>query len=252
MSGARQQFDRQLSPAYTEYLKDKQAEADQAAADAVAAEAARIANDPVLSFQQSANTQAEVERNVVLNGVVNELYLAQFGHYRKGTCSEDQKVAARVKFREAAKDYIRNNSNGAVLVAMVDRNGLHPGDVESYLICHEILKIWGGYVDADPIAEPAQPVAEPEVILTPSQQADKDYEYRHTVIVVYDPIDGKGYTEFDLDTKVSSQTELRLRRLMEGKVGNNRYDEYMQTQDIKHQQAIETNQAADEDREDRL
>jgi hypothetical protein len=253
LNGARNQFERGLSPAYQELLADRAAEAAELKRQQEAEEAARIAADPVLSFQKSTSELYASEQQAVLHGVVNEIYLASFGHCRKGTCSEEQKVAARTKFRETATDYIRNATNGATLCAMVDRNGLHPGDVESYLICHEILKIWGGYVDDDPVEEAPVPAVEPEVVLTPSQKAEKDYEYRHTVIVVYDPVDGKGYTEYDLDTKVDSQTELRLRRLMEGRIGNNRYEEYMRRKDIRAAQQDETNQiATQDDRDERL
>jgi cysteine synthase len=65
-----------------------------------------------------------------------------------------------------------------------------------------------------------------------------NYRERLTKIVVYDPIDNKPYTEFDLE-QCDSRTELRLRRLMEGRIGSSTYDTYMEIQDIKQQQAVE-------------
>lgn len=83
--------------------------------------------------------------------------------------------------------------------------------------------------------------------MTPTEISEAKYKARLTEIVVYDPLTNIGYSEFDLEHKVDSKTELRLRRLMEGNIGDERYTEYMNRQDYKAQQAAETNRiAADE------
>ena len=82
---------------------------------------------------------------------------------------------------------------------------------------------------------------------TPSEIAEAKYKSRMTEIVVYDPNTNIGYTEFDLENKVDSKTELRLRRLMEGRIGNNLYDVYLEIKDIQAQQAAEKARKAQEE-----
>jgi hypothetical protein len=224
--------------AYQEYLADKAREDAEAKAAADAAEAAAM-QTPEAQYKASINQLFTQERNVVLHGGLSDAYLSQFkqfGTLKRGTCSESEAIAARVKFRETTPTYIRNNTNGATLVALVKRNGLLESDPVSYAVCWEICKIWGLVVDADPVEEVPVPVAEVVPVVevdtrTPSEIAEAKYKARMTEIVVYDPIDNQGYTEFDLENKVDSKTELRLRRLTEGRIGNEQYAEYMNRKD---------------------
>ena len=225
---------REGDPAYEAWKIEHQAEVDAA-----------NAADPEYQFKQAANIEAEANRQTALTKRLSGEYLAAFGNVERGRCSEEEKVAARVEFRATATDYIRTEANGKTLVDMVDRNQLHPGVVASYLLCHAILQHWSGYPDTVVPVEVEPVVIDPR---TPSEKAAARYEERMTKIVVYDPLDNKGYTEFDLENKVDSKTELRLRRLMEGRIGNERYEEYMQIQDIKATQAADrASQAAEDD-----
>jgi hypothetical protein len=248
---ARDSYERHRSPAYAEWEADRAKEIADAKAQQEAAEAARIAADPVLQFQKSTNELYATEQQAVLHGVVNEIYLASFGHYRKGTCSEEEKVAARTKFRETATDYIRNKTNGATLCAMVSRNNLHPGDVESYLVCHEILKLWGGYVDADPIEEAPVPTEEVAPVLTRSEQMVINHQKFMTDIVVVDEL-GTQWTAAMLD-KLPAKEELRLRRLGEkGHRGDSLMDQFYEVKDIQQARDLENARLAPEDRDERL
>ncbi|HXM59441.1 MAG TPA: hypothetical protein VN950_01205 [Terriglobales bacterium] len=258
--------DANRGPAYEEWvaerakeIQEEQRQRDAAAAADEAAEAARIEADPILSYQKSTNELYAGEQNIVLHGVVDERYLAKFGTIKRGRCSEEQKVTARTQFRQTATDYVRNNTNGATLCAMVARNGLNEGAVESYLLCHEILKIWAGYVDADPVEQP-QPVRETQVeepaqpVLTPSEQAAQlrhDYLFK---IVAVDPRDpSKSFSESDLD-KLPAEEARYIRRYAEkGNTGNNIFDLRMESLDAKfaRDQEIarrgEVQQAAEDD-----
>jgi hypothetical protein len=231
--------------AYDQWVIDRAAEVaeeqrlqQEAEAQAEAAEAARIEADPILSYQKSTNELYAGEQNIVLHGVVDERYLAQFGTVKRGRCSEEQKTAARIEFRRVATDYIRNEANGAILCAMVDRNGLHPGEVASYLLCHKVLLLWAGYPDAvveeSPIVEvaPVMEVAEP--VLTPSERAAKKYQDDRTIIVVTDPATGQQFTEFDL-SRLNAVDERRLRRIAEkGNSFGSAFEGYLDVKDAQH------------------
>jgi hypothetical protein len=98
--------------------------------------------------------------------------------------------------------------------------------------------------NAGMIPPPLPPVVVEPAVVIPSEAAEQKYKARVTEIVVYDPLTNIGYSEFDLEHNVDAQTELRLRRLMEGNIGNERYQEYMKRQDEKARQASETNRIA--------
>jgi hypothetical protein len=93
----------------------------------------------------------------------------------------------------------------------------------SFVLLHN-----AGFIPA-PLVAPIAP--EPE---QPSHRevADAKYEDRMTKIVVHDPLDNRGYTEFDLE-RVDARTELRLRRLMEGRIGSSAYDNFLNVKDAQ-------------------
>jgi hypothetical protein len=248
----RNQHDRSLSPAYQEYLRDKQAEDDaaKAAADAAAAaEIARVTQTPEALYKAAINTVFQSEQEQVRTGVINEVYLAQFGEFQKGTCSESDAIATRILFRTTTSDFIRNNTNGATLVAMVQRNGLLESDIRSYQICHEICKTWGLYVDADPEPMVEQPVVEPEPVveqevLTPSQQYMANRASKDVVIGI---ADGVEITERMLEA-MPSKDELRIRRVLEkGHSGSAAFDEYLNVRDAQFERDKEINRIAREE-----
>jgi hypothetical protein len=184
--------------------------------------------DPVLSFQRSADTEAEQTREVVLHGVLSDEYLSKFGTIVREPFTEGQVETALEQFKNSPSDFIRTKANAAVITEFLWRNNISPAVCSSYKMAHEILKLWNGYPDE---VAPQPVVAEAQ----PTQPATKRYgdvrardEYLRKVVVV-DPIDGKKYTESDL-SRAESKTELRLRRIMEGKIGNNLYDEFIETQ----------------------
>jgi hypothetical protein len=214
-------------PDFIAWQKEYQAEQDAAKAAADAAQAvsdAAAAQTPEAQYKAAINELHAEERNAILNGVISDINLAKFGTIVRGRCSEEQKVAARIEFRKVATDYVRNEANGTILCSMVDRNRLHPGAVESYLLCHAICKLWGLYTDeAAPVEQPvAQP--EPEVIaqpaLTRSEQAIVDHQRFMEEVVGTDEL-GRQWTAFELD-QLPAKDELRLRRLFEqGHRGSN-------------------------------
>jgi hypothetical protein len=242
---------REGTAAYEAWKIDRQAELDTEKAAADAAQAA-AAQTPEERYKAATNQLFSEERNVVLNGIIIDSYLAQFGTIKRGRCSEEQKVAARMQFRQTVTDYVRNNTNGATLVAMVDRNNLHPGAVESYLLCHELCKLWSAYVDADPVEEAPAPVAEVvpvEVVpvLSRSEQAILDHHAYVNDVVGTDEM-GRQWTEEAIDRELSAKDGLRLRRLFEqGHRGSNLLTVRREILDIKQQQDAERNRMAQEE-----
>jgi hypothetical protein len=239
-------------PAYIEWQREYQAEQDAAkiAADAAQAAADRAAaSTPEAQYKSAINELHTEERNAVLNGVISDVNLSKFGIIKRGRCSEEQKVAARIEFRKVATDYVRNEANGQILCAMVDRNRLHPGAVESYLLCHAICKLWGLYTDE--VAPVEQPVAQPEPevvaqpVLTRSEQAILDHQRFMEEIVGTDEL-GRQWTAFELD-QLPAKDELRLRRLFEqGHRGSNLLTTRREILDIKQQQDAERERIAAE------
>jgi hypothetical protein len=222
--------DHRSGPAYDQYLLDRQAE--------IAAEQAAAAQTPEAQFKSAIDELHAEERNAVLNSLISDVNLAKFGTIVRSAFTEEQVDAAMEQFK-ADTDYVRSPANASVLVNFIVRNKLSAGVVGSYLLAHKILQLWAAYPDAAtpaPIAAPVPaPIVDPR---TPSEIATANYRERMTKIVVYDPTDNKPYTEYDLE-QCDSAKERRLRRLMEGRIGNDRYDTYLEIQDIKQQQAAE-------------
>ena len=179
----------------------------------------------------------------MLNARLSDAYLNAFGTVNRSTFTEDQVPAVMDHFMSGS-DYVRSRANAHILVKFILRNGLSPANIGSYTIAHSILKLWNCYVDEVAPVEVAPVAIDTR---TPSEIAEAKYKSRMTEIVVYDPNTNIGYTEFDLENKVDSKTELRLRRLMEGRIGNNLYDVYLEIKDIQAQQAAEKARKAQEE-----
>jgi len=214
---------REGDPAYEQWKKEY--EVEQAAANAA---------DPEFQFKQAANADAEANRQTALTKRLSHEYLSAFGTVEEGHCSEEQKAAARIQFREATPEYIRTAANGQMLCDMVDRNHLHPGAVASYLLCHALLQHWTGYPDlVVPVEQPA-----PVEVIPPSDQAIIDHQNFLTEIVGTDEL-GKSWTAAELDA-LPAKEELRLRRLFEqGHRGSNLLTVRREVLDIKQQQDAE-------------
>lgn len=222
--------DHRSGPAYEQWKLDRQKE---------------IEAEPEFQFKQAANAEAEANRKGVLTTRLNDEYMATFGKIVRPPFREDLVSYAMDKFKEQT-DYVRSRKNAIMLVEFIERNNLSPADIGSYLIAHAILKLWNCYPDEVAPVEVAPVVVDTR---TPSETAEAKYKARMTEIVVYDPMDNRGYTEFDLEHKVDAKTERRLRRLMEGKHGNNLYDVYLEIKDIQHQQAIALAQKLQEEQQ---
>ncbi len=222
--------DHRSGPAYEQYLIDRQAELE--------AEQAAAAKTPEAQYKAALNELHADERNAVLSSPISDENLSKFGVIDRSAFTEAQVDSAMEAFKSTS-DYVRSPANASVLVNFIVRNKLSAGAFNSYMLAHKILQLWAAYPDATtpaPIAAtvPA-PIVDPR---TPSEIATANYRERMTKIVVYDPTDNKPYTEFDLE-QCDSAKERRLRRLMEGRIGNDRYDTYMEIQDIKAQQAAD-------------
>ena len=118
------------------------------------------------------------------------------------------------------------------IVDFMAANKLDAEQAGAWSFSFAILK--NAEIFGEPQPKVVAPAPEP---LSPTEQAEAKYKARMTEIVVYDPLTNAGYTEFDLENKVDSKTELRLRRLMEGNIGNERYTEYMNRKDWQAKQA---------------
>jgi hypothetical protein len=222
--------DHRSGPAYDQYLLDRQAE--------IAAEQAAAAQTPEAQFKSAIDELHATEREAVLNSPISDENLSKFGVIDRSAFTEAQVESAMEAFKSTS-DYVRSPANAKVLVNFIVRNKLSPGVFNSYMLAHKVLQLWAAYPDATTPEPTADPVPAPAVDpRTPSEIAAAKYRVRMSKIVVYDPIDNKPYTEFDLE-QCDSKTELRLRRLMEGRIGSSTYDTYMEIQDIKAQQAAE-------------
>jgi hypothetical protein len=208
----RSRDNREGTPAYEQWKVERAAEI-----------AAEQAADPEFQFKQAANAEAEANRRGVLTMPMNEEYLKTFGTVVHPPFDESKVAFIMDKFKNEY-DYVSSRGNAHVLVDFLDRNNLSPASLESFKLAHAILKLWNCYEDTVAPVEVAPVVVDTR---TPSEIAEEKYKTRMTEIVVYDPHTNIGYTEFDLENKVDSKTELRLRRLMEGKIGNELYTEYM-------------------------
>jgi len=224
---------REGTPAYEEYLRDRQAEldAEKAAADAAAA------NDPVAMAQRAMDAEAEATRALVLTGRLSDRFMSDFGAVvREPSFTEAQVENALNEFTAQPPDNVQTKANAAVLVEFIYRNNLSPGARTSYRLAHKILKLWNGYVDevAPQVSQPEPEVIEPaEPMLTPSQRAAKTYQDDRTIIVVTDPVSGQQFTEYDL-SQLNAVDERRLRRLVEkGHTGNQNYDDFLDVKDAQ-------------------
>jgi hypothetical protein len=228
---------REGTPAYEEYLRDRQAEldAEKAAADAAAA------NDPVAMAQRAMDAEAEATRALVLTGRLSDRFMSDFGAVvREPSFTEAQVENALNEFKAQTPDYVQTKANAAVLVEFIYRNNLSPGARTSYRLAHKILALWNWYVDevAPQIAQEAAPVAEVVPVLSRSEQAILDHQKFMEEIVGTDEM-GKQWTAFELD-RLPAKEELRLRRLFEeGHRGSNLLTVRREILDVKQQQDAE-------------
>lgn len=229
---------REGTPAYEQWKIARQAEldAEKAAADAAAAQ------DPVLQFQQAANQEAEVQRELVLHGVLSDEYLSHFGTIVRKPFNESQVEVAMDQFMTETTDYVRTRANAAVLVEFLYRNNLSPAVCGSYRIAHAILKLWVAYPDeVAPQPETRyndSQVVDPVSLLTPSEAAIYRHQQYCEKIIGHDE-SGRGWTMQQVDA-LQSKEMLRLLRLFEqGHRGSNLLTVYREIQDIKQKQDAE-------------
>ena len=225
-------------PAYIEWQKEHQAELDAEKA----AQAAAAANDPAAIYAATANAEAEQNRELVLNGVLSDAYLGQFGTIVRQPFKESQVEVAMDQFMTETTDYVRTRANAAVLVEFLYRNNLSPAVCGSYRIAHAILKLWVGYPDeVAPQPETRyndSQVIDPVSLLTPSEAAIYRHQQYFEKIIGHDE-SGRGWTMQEIDA-LPSKEMLRLLRLFEqGHRGSNLLTVYREIQDIKQQQDAE-------------
>jgi hypothetical protein len=221
-------------PAYIEWQKEHQAELDaEKAAQAVAA-----AQDPTVMYQQAANAEAGAQRDLVLNGVLSDEYLSQFGHIVREPFTEAQVSNAMEQFKAATPEYIQTRANAKVLIEFLYRNNISPAVCGSYKLADAIIRLWNGYSDeVAPQAEPevaAEPVADSRTRLwSPSEQYKVAQANKDKVIGI---VDGVKITEKVLDS-LPSRDELLIRRKLEkGHAGDSNFDEYLERRDLKFAQ----------------
>jgi hypothetical protein len=235
---------REGTPAYEEYLRDRQAELDeeQRQHDAAAAQ------DPTVMYQQVANAEAEASRQLVLTGRLSDEYMSDFGAVVRTPFTEAQVEIAMAEFMAQTPDYVKTKANAKVLVEFLYRNQLSLGARTSLRLAHKILALWNCYPDAEkPVQEMAPaPVVEAAPVLSRSEQAILDHQKFMEEIVGTDEL-GKQWTAFELD-RLPAIEELRLRRLFEqGHRGSNLLTVRREVLDIKQQQDAERDRIAQEE-----
>jgi hypothetical protein len=203
-------------PVYIEWQKQYQAE--QAAAQAA---------DPETQFRRMADAQAHATRELILTGYITDELLPGVTRINGRKVLEEPAIRNFKWFADNTPTFKKYMCD--VFLSAAERSDLAP-IAPNYTALHNLMLAYAAYPD-----EPVEVVPVVVGTRTPSEIAAEKYKARMTEIVVHDPIDNKGYTEFDLE-RCDSAKERRLRRLMEGKIGNNRYDEYLEIKDIQQQQ----------------
>lgn len=209
-------------PIYLQYLDDlaKEQAAIKAEQDALADQT------PEAMYERAADAEAQTILELLRTGYVPESVLP-VERINGRSVVQSAKINNFKWFAENEPNFERWMAEQLIDCAF--RNDIVPV-APNYKKLHELMLQCSAY------EEPAQPVAQPEVekpeqVLTPSQLAEQHYMQRRTNIVVHDPVSGKDFTEYDLEHNVDSKTELRLRRLMEGRIGNEQYDEFLSRKD---------------------
>jgi hypothetical protein len=208
-----------------------------------AEESARIAADPVASYQAVANAEAIQNLELVAHGVLHDEYLAQFGTVARGQTTHEQMDAA-IKAFKAEFGFV-TNARAEAMTEFINRHMLSHGSVESYRIAAKVLSLWG--LLPEHVAPTPTPVV--EVVLTPRERAAEKKRAYHNDIIATDWT-GRKWTEKELDDADSSLA-LKVRRYEESghqHSENERYTEFLSRKDEQARQANETNRiAADED-----
>jgi hypothetical protein len=236
---------REGTPAYEEWKASRQLEIEEEQRQREAAQAEADAQNPELQFKRSMDAEAQAIRELILTGYVPDSILPGVTRIGGRKVLEEPAIRNWKYFAESTASF--HYYMARPLLNAAERSDLAPV-APNYLALHNLMLQYSAYPEppAQPVVTETQMVQEPQQVLTPSEIAEAKYKARMTDIVVYDPIDNKGYTEFDLENKVDSKTELRLRRLIEGKIGNEHYAEYMNRKDW---QATETRRIAALDEE---
>jgi hypothetical protein len=220
---------REGTPAYEQWLIDRQAEIDAEKAAQAAAEAA----DPVKAFQNVANAEAEASRQLVLTGRLSDQYMSDFGAVVRQPFTEAQVDTAMAQFMAETADYIKTRANGKVLTEFIWRNNISPGARTSYRLAYKILQLWNCFPDAEnPVAQITQPAPEAlaEPVLMPSEQFKVNQTNKDTVLGV---VNGREITERVLEA-MDSKTALYTRRVLEkGFSGNQNYDTFLEVKDAQ-------------------
>lgn len=232
-------------PTFLEYLADQAKEQAAIKAEQDALAAAADAADPMKAFQKASDAEAEATLNIIRTAYIPESLLA-VERLNGRVIANEQAAISNWKYFAANTPSFKPEYMGRPLLDAAERSQIIP-TAPAYTKLHELMLAFSAYVEPEQAVAPP-PVEEVET-RTPSEIAEAKYKARMTEIVVYDPIDNKGYTEFDLENKVDAKTERRLRRLMEGKIGNNNYDTFIEIKDaqFRRDQDIAARAAAEAD-----
>ncbi len=223
---------RVTDPTYIEYQRNRQAELteEQCQRDAAAAQ------DPVTMAQTAMTQTALATRDAIRTQRLSQDFLP--GERINGRKINEDVAISNFKLFATTQPGFKKDIHGRQLLDMMEFQDLAPL-VENYKALFALMTEYAVFVEPERVSASAtEGVAEP--VLTPSQQAERNYIRRRTDLVVHDPVTGRNFTEFDLEHEVDSKTELRLRRLMEGRIGNERYAEFLNIKDWQAKLQAET------------
>jgi hypothetical protein len=232
--------DNNRGTAHEEWKAARQKEIDAENAARAGAQTAAEAADPILSFQKVSDAEAQAALETIRTGYIPDSMLPGVERMNGRVIANENAAIQNFKyFADTTPSF--QLWMGYPLLNAAERSDLAP-IASNYTALHNLMLVYSAYPDEPAqVAASASAVEEPaQQVLTPSQQAERNYIKRRTDLVVHDPVTGRNFTEFDLEHEVDSKTELRLRRLMEGRIGNERYTEFLNIKDWQAKQQAET------------
>jgi hypothetical protein len=217
--------DHRSGPAYEEWVAERAKEVAEEQRLQKEAEA----QTPEATYKRAADAEAQTVLELLRTGYVPDSLLPGAERMNGRVISNQQAAINNWKyFADTCQTF--QIWMGRQLLDASERSDLAP-IAPNYLALHNLMLSYEAYV------EPAQPVAQPEVVaepvLTPSERAQKKYHDDRTIVVVTDSATGQQFTEFDL-LRLSASEERRLRRIAEkGTEFGSAFEGYLDVKDTQ-------------------
>jgi len=235
--------------AYQEWQAARALEVEQENGAAQAAQAALDAANPVKTFQQASNAEAQAVLETIRTGFVPESILPVERLNGRMIVNEQAAINNFKYFAESTASFHYYMADA--LLSAAERSQIIP-TAPAYTALHNLMLQFGAYPEppAQPAVEQPVAVAEEVVMRMPSEIAEaRRYDFFHKVVVT-DPRPekyGTKYAEADL-RRLPATEERFLRRYAEkGHSGSAAYDEYLEVKDKQSARDAEIAQRGAED-----